>query len=272
MKPLIDMDILRYEIGFAAEYPKDEEIKTFDFCSNLLQQRIDEICRAVGTDEEPILYLTGKGNFREDIATVKPYKGNRVNQPKPFHFQNLTAYVQASYNTIVVDGIEADDKMAIDQSSVIRKVKSEELSPEELTVICTRDKDLRMVPGWHYGWECGLQPEFELTWVTHLGDLILSEDRKQVRGTGLKFFYSQLITGDRVDNIPGLPKGGPVLAYNTLSDLPTEEEMYRAVFALYEEKYGDEALERLTEQANLLWIIRETDEEGSPVFWNPPAQ
>lgn len=99
------------------------------------------------------------------------------------------------------------------------------VKPFQETIICSRDKDLRMCPFWHYGWEHGNQPEFFPTYVERLGEITLSEDKKKIKGTGLKFFYSQLITGDTVDNIPGLPKGGPVLAALTLADAVSEQEM-----------------------------------------------
>lgn len=146
----------------------------------------------------------------------------------------------------------------------------EQTSSEPLTtIICTRDKDLRMVPGMHFGWQCGKQGQYGPRQVTEIGELELLNGKKLV-GNGIKFFYSQLITGDTVDNIPGLPKGGPVLAYNTLVDCETEEEMYEAVKALYEEKFPEDYEERILEQGQLLWMVRELDENKQPVMWKLP--
>jgi 5'-3' exonuclease len=91
-------------------------------------------------------------------------------------------------------------------------------------------------------------------------------------GNGLRFFYSQLITGDTVDNIPGLPRGGPRLAFSTLDGLETEEEMFRAVEEAYKKKFPDDYRERILEQARLLWMVRELDAEGKPVMWELPYE
>lgn len=205
--------------------------------------------------------MTGKGNFRDEIAVQKGYKANRKSK-KPFHHSNLKAYVKGKYETIWRDGLEADDLMSIEQFSRIEQLD---------TIICTRDKDLRMIPGMHFGWPCGKQGQYGPRKVEPLGELELINNKKIV-GNGLKFFYSQLITGDTVDNIPGLPKGGPRLAFSTLEGCETEEQMYKAVKALYVEKFGEEAEERILEQGRLLWMVRELDTNNEPVMWELPNE
>lgn len=262
MTPLIDGDILRYEAGSIAEYGLDE-VPNFIVAEEFLNRRIDEICAAVGATQPPVIYLTGKGNFREDIAKAKVYKGNRKDVKKPYHFRNLTVYLKAVYGAIVVDGMEADDALCIHQTLHLE---------QRDTVICTRDKDLRQCPGWHYGWESGKQPEFRLRWVEGIGDIELSANKKSVKGWGDKFFYAQLLIGDTVDNIPGCPKVGPVKAYKLLSDAQTIEEMYRIVLDEYSNIYAENASEELREQAYLLWMVRELNEDGSPVMWREPYE
>ncbi len=303
MKPLIDADVLRYEIGFSGEYKDDEgehRVRDFDFVSDLFDQKIKEICAEVWATESPLLFLTmdnrlhkrqnhdrkktikkllskadtksGKKkekieqkvkkiekemvyvpNFRDKVAVKKPYKGNRKTE-KPFHYDNLTQYILQKYETLVAKGLEADDLMSIYQCQYLKQLD---------TIICSRDKDLRITPGMHYGWPCGRQPQFGPKRVTEMGELEMKP--KKVAGDGLMFFYSQLITGDTVDNIPGLPRGGPVKAFNTLHELTSEEEMFNAVATLYEAHYGDTWREEMKEQANLLWMVRELDEEGNIV-------
>jgi len=274
MKPLIDTDILLYECSSVAEH-KDEPIKGFAFVEEVFLNKVEEICRAVGATEEPILYLTGKGNFREEVAVTKPYKGTRT-QEKPFHYKNLKAYIRGLPNCVEVEGMEADDAMAIEQTSCNSVGKYCPVDGPRNTVICTRDKDLRMVPGWHYGWECGKQPEFKLQWVDEIGEIHLIEKvnakgkvSSEIKGTGLKFFYSQLITGDKVDDIPGLKGCGSIAAFCALRNCKTEREMYEAVENLYREK-AEYPLTLLYEQAYLLWMVRELDEEGEPVMWREP--
>jgi len=264
---LIDCDILLYEIGSVCEYPKDEPIKSFDYAKEVFDRRVEEIVRRSGADSHK-LFLTGTGNFRDEIATVKPYKGNRGAE-KPFHYHNLKAYA-ISLGAEVCDGMEADDMMAIYQTadmngSPIHDVDHDNLTAD--TIICTRDKDLRQVSGFHYGWECGKQPEFKRQWVTALGEIHLS-DKNKLTGTGAKFFWSQVLTGDTVDNIPGLPKCGPVKAYEVLNGCESDRECYVEVGFQYADYYEEEFEVRLAEQINLCWMIRELHPEGSPVMWS----
>jgi len=61
MKPLIDMDILRYEIGACGQY-EDEEgnivAKSFDGVAAAVDQKIKEICALVWATEEPLCFLS----------------------------------------------------------------------------------------------------------------------------------------------------------------------------------------------------------------------
>ncbi len=279
MQPLIDADILLYEIGSIGQYIDENTgelvIRDFDFVAYQLDEKIKHICGMVWATEEPILFLTNnwrihkkenrqrkrKGeeekvfvpNFREKVAKQKKYKGTRAPE-KPFHYDNLIAYMRGKYNVRIAEGYEADDLICIEQFSRLDKLD---------TIICSRDKDLRICPGMHFGWECGRQPQFGPLRVSEVGEIrLIGNTSKHIKGMGLKFFYSQMITGDTVDNIPGLPKGGPVLAYDLLQDKEDEASMFAAVAGAYEKKLGDNWREYFKEQANLLWMCREFEEDG----------
>lgn len=256
MIPLIDADVLVYEVGFGCEVAwEGPDPPPFDKAAELLDNRITHICNAVGATAPPVLFLTGKNNFREKIAVTRPYKANRG--AKPFHYYNLRAYMQGKWDAIVVDGMEADDAMAIAQ--------------DYRTIICTRDKDLRQVAGAHYGWELGNQPSFGPRYIDELGWIELSEDHKKLKGGGMKFFYAQCLMGDSVDNIPGLPKCGPKGAFETLSHITLLPELFEAVRGAYRAFYGDVlGDERLLEMGQLLWMVRELDDEGKPKIWEFP--
>ncbi len=263
MIPLIDGDILAYEIPFACEYNK-EEIPGFDHVYTALQSRIQGICEAVEATEAPVIFLTGEGNFREEVAVTKPYKGTRKGE-KPFHYENVRAVLRAVYGAEEVVGYEADDAMAIRQC----------LSEED-TVICSRDKDLRMVPGYHYGWESGKQGEFDLQYIDEVGYLDLNKEKKKVEGGGLMFFYAQMLMGDGVDNIPGCKGIGYNIAYALLRNLTEPLEMEQVVWDMYKLKHPDKPLEELTalfmEQAYLLWMVREFNPDGSLKMWEPSIE
>ncbi len=278
---LIDADILQlaYECSACGQYTDDETneliIREFDFVAELLDQRIQEIEAECWADKPSVLFLTGDErlnhlvnkrnrflqesevlyirNFRHDVAVTKAYKGQR-HQDKPLHFNNIRAYMLNKYNCIVTNGIEADDLICVTLRT----------NPEEY-IACSRDKDLRQVEGTHFSWVCGSQPQWGPSEVTELGYIELTANRKKIKGTGLKFFYSQLITGDAVDNIPGLPKGGPVLAYESIHDCESEAELFERVSALYQQRFGDDWRVHFQEQADLLWMARELNPDGSIV-------
>lgn len=278
MQPLIDGDVLVYEIGFAAETGWKATINwegedkcpppPFDYVAELLNNRIAEICGKVMATEPPIIFLTGQGNFREKIAKKKAYKGNRDKLAKPWHYANLISYMRVAYNTIVVEGMEADDAMCIEQMKCVHHLEGNPLYSGKVTIICTRDKDLRQCPGWHFGWELGNQPQFGPELVEGFGYIKLSEDNKKLTGVGDAFFYAQLIMGDPVDNIPGIPGKGAKAAFDIVGNTQTREEAEKAVVEAYRAFYGELWEQEMLEQAQLLWMVRELDEEGKPVMWD----
>lgn len=269
MIPLIDSDVLRYEVGFAAETGwQSEGFVPFDYVAQLLDERINNICAMVGATAPPILFLTGKGNFRNEIAVTQPYK----NRPsvKPWHFKNITAYLLNKYDVRISEGMEADDCMSIEQTKVRERFESNPFYSGTDTIICSRDKDLRTVPGWFFSWELGNQPSFGPEFITKDGWIKLSEDRKKLRGVGDLFFYAQCLMGDSVDSIPGLGgKTGPVKAFEILKECATSQEAFKAVREAYRTLHEDGGDKRLLEQARLLNMSRKLDGDKI-LLWSFP--
>ncbi len=281
MQVLLDADILRYECAAAAESGWQlEGLPPFDYAANLLDERINNICAIVGATSPPILYLTGKGNFRYAIAKKQPYKDRP--SVKPFHFHNLTAYMKCKYDAITSEGMEADDLMAIEQT---RRLRLHGGSLEETeSIICSRDKDLRGVPGHFYSWELGAQPAFGPELVTETGWIKLDVKKvvntkgitvttSKLYGVGGMFFYAQCLMGDPTDSIPGIPKMGPAKAFKILQATSTLPEAFKAVLEAYRAFYGHDegvAEAELLEQGRLLWMTRELHPDGKPVLWELP--
>lgn len=258
---LYDGDWACYMSCMAVEYGLEEHINPkFEDVLKVFDYKLKEIMKAVESDKPPIIYYTGKENFRIDLSKTKVYKGNRTDE-KPFHYQNLKNYLELNYETYTVDSLEADDLMAMNQT--------------DSTIIVTVDKDLRQVNGWHYSPEGHNFGSFGPAYVTDDNSYIAwkNEEKKAkgCTGTGWKFFYYQLLVGDSVDNIPGLPGAGPAAAYNALVDVDNIEDAYIVVRDMYRDKClmaGD----YLTEQAGLLWMVRELDDKGVPMMWMPPEE
>lgn len=285
---LIDADILRYEVGSVGQKLNKEtgevDILPFDFVKEVFDERIRTIINGSECDRAEFFLTADKrtytissrsglgndgrayeDNFRTAIAKGKVYKGTRK-ADKPFHFYNLTAYILSKglgeHTTVhVANGCEADDLMGIAACSA---------SMEQPVVVCSRDKDLRMVPGTHYGWECGKQPEFGPVVYDDLGtiQLVRSKSGNKIVGGGFKFFCAQLLTGDVVDNIGGAKGIGPVKAYELLSNCTDQRNCFDTVRSTYQELDSDRWKELLEEQCSLLWIIRERNPDGSLKHFN----
>jgi hypothetical protein len=223
MIAIIDSDSLTYAVGFSSN--TDEEA----IAVSRMEKTMIELCMELDCKDYQG-YLTGKGNFRYDIAVTTPYKGNRVSE-KPVHLQALRDHLVNSWGFIVVEGIEADDIVA---------TKGTEL--KDKCIIVGIDKDLDQIPGWHYNYR-----KKEKDYVTEF--------------EGLTAFYTQILTGDRIDNIIGLKGIGPVKAKRILEECTNENELYQAVLKAYE---GDQ--QRVLENGQLLWLQRSPNQ-----VWTLPS-
>ena len=225
MIALIDADILVYRVGFASNDTSDR------LAISRMAEFVEELVMRPDVGDYRG-FLTGRNNYRKDIAKTAPYKGNRTGD-KPIHFDILREYLQSAWAFVEVEGQEADDAIGI---------AAYEFDSIDDYLIMTLDKDLDMIRGWHYNF---------------------AKDSKYLieEYEGIVNFYKQILTGDRVDNILGLKGIGPKKAEKLLKDCKTEQELYDAVLKAY-----DNDTERVLENGRLLWIRRKPNE-----MWKPPA-
>ena len=251
MIALIDADILPYEFGNMSDL-ETGDLLAWPIVRKFVDERIDYILDAVGATTS-VLYLTdSESNFRNKVATILPYKGHRPTD-KPPHWEMVRQHLIDNYDATVCYGMEADDALGIAQCidvnssyHVVGEAKDQlDWLDENLcnTIICSRDKDLHMITGWHYSWPCGNQKERK--WFVNETD-------------GIRFFYKQLLTGDATDNILGLYRVGDKAAcVKALDDMTDEYDMYSSVYREYQSRFGSYAYQFLLENARLLWILRE---------------
>lgn len=206
--------------------------------SSLTLSNVDSMMRTILKDteaDESVVYLTGKGNYRNEIATVKPYKGSRVGVIPPVDLPLARQHLGNEYSAILVSGCEADDAIGIAATAATDDV-----------IIAHSDKDINMIPGWHYSLE---------TNKTYLMDEMAA----------IHFFYHQLLMGDSTDDIQGVTGVGDKTATKILKDCYTEFEMATAVYSTYRQVYKQEAADMMLEMGRLLWIQREAGQ-----LWSPP--
>ena len=209
---LLDGDIFAYRVAWAceAEGSHSDALRYLDECiADVLIEY---------PEHEYTLYLTGKGNFRNEVAVTAPYKGNRKKREKPKHLQVIREYMIRQWGAVVTEGEEADDAIAIAASA----------SP--LDVMVSIDKDFNQIAGTHYNFVKGI--EYIITEVE-----------------GLKLFYQQILTGDAVDNIIGVEGCGEKGALDLIHGCRKETDMWD----ICRDQLGEE---RALENARLLWLRR----------------
>lgn len=256
--PGVDGDMLVYRAGFAVEktqyhlkaspgppmvfnskaemvgYCEDNDIADPEYTTDIvyepeshalhaMREYIDKICRAVGADDV-VVFLTGATNFRDRVATIKPYKGNRSTR-KPIHYKALRRMLEQRYKAIVSYDMEADDLLAMHNGLMI-----------------SADKDLLQVPGRHYNF---LRDEF----------FDISEEDGDFN------LFVQVLCGDATDNIPGCPGIGNKKAEGILAELYGQPRaMYDACLQVYEERWPEDhdlsPEEAMNETAELVYLLR----------------
>jgi len=269
MRALIDADGVVFRCGFAVEHkkykfyikgeehngpfqiyeykrdiPKELQEDPEVFCEEsveveplqnalfLVKQELEGIISATNADRYSC-YIKGKGNFREEVSVTRKYKGNRDPAHRPIYEQEIRDYLEQHWQAEEVDGMETDDKVAMEQG--------------EDTIICSMDKDLDQVPGWHYNFH-----KKNKYWI--------DED------TALRNFYIQLLAGDASDNVQGVEGIGVVKASKYVAACKDEKEMFLLARDKYLECYGEIGLDILYEMANLIWMKRSIEDQ-----WQPPA-
>jgi hypothetical protein len=227
---------LELESTLEVKHFKDVDIKINKIISSIL---INSNCYNYKA------FLSGENNFRKDLATLQPYKGNRYTE-KPVFLQEVKDYFKSNLKAEVVDYLEADDLLS-HYSSIL-----------DDTVICSSDKDLKTVPGLNYN--IRLRKFSRIT-------------EKEARYN----FYTQLLVGDTVDNIPSpylLGKVGAEKHMDKIDAGSTDKELYDWIKELYIPKVtavdkegnyktkwysGQDIDEVLYEIGNLLYMHRTLD-------------
>lgn len=266
MHALIDGDYLKYNVGFGGEHTdwlirdreqgdkevirfpgkrelnaamkegtydderyivdSDKTIKPLHFVLARVDATLNSIMKETKSDTYEV-WLSGERNFRNEI--VDYYKGNRDPNHKPHWFNHIHNHLLNCHDAKITDGIEADDALGLYQEWRFGKQSD--------TIICTVDKDLDTVPGWHYWTDRGVY------YVT--------------QEEAIRFFYKQLLMGDKsTDNIEGIPGIGPAKAEKLLEPANGEEQYRQVALTAYTVYYGDEAAAKMDENAQLLWIQR----------------
>jgi 5'-3' exonuclease len=195
----------------------------------------------------------GVKNFRHDIATIAPYKGNRAAEPWQLYFKPvLKNNFEDKWGFHPVGDLEADDCVVI----------AHHLYKDDYDVIhIGEDKDMKQV-----GEFTRMNPSRRSNPGQHIEEF----DQE----TGRKFFWQQMCMGDSTDNIKGIAGVGKKNKMITTIDEmenPSEEEMFEFVKQGYINKYGNSALDIMAENYILLRMFDKPcwdyPMDSEPILW-----
>lgn len=259
LRPLVDGDFMPYRYGFSADAGMRNELRNNrpDIPEELIEDTLammDYEAHALHSTKvmmeslverfnpEYRLYLQASEDdktFRYNIATILPYKGNRVS-PKPKYHAQIRQYLFDVWGAIPVRRIETDDAIGMEQFD----------NPDKTTVLVSQDKDLKMIPGWHF-------------------DPVKEDLYYQTLKDANNWLFYQMLVGDKADNIPGIKGVGDVTTRKWFDAVDNNTDAVREIVkAQYQKHYGSDWEKAYQEVGTLLWILRKPEEldKGCPLL------
>lgn len=225
---LIDGDIIAYNVT--------ANVAKLSTAIRRFQQEVLKAIFLTGA-QRAIVHLTsssGDKNKRKLIVADLPYQSNRAGKAKPPLLEALRVSMSKESNWLDMfecylwEDIEADDALMIDAYRL-----------KDKGIMYSVDKDLRQTPYPYYEIKTGkLFPALDgIGWV----DLRYTEGSSgagKLTGHGELFLWTQMLAGDKVDNVRGLRKArgkniGDTSAVAEMRGITDREEMIDKVMWLY---------------------------------------
>jgi len=236
--PIMLLDTDGKKVDF--EFTTEEDAKYMEKSWDNFTKKVDKMVEELYCNEYLMAMGKRSDNFRLDI--YDDYKDNRhADKIKKNKFvpgiRQLAIYeeyaVWATYR-------EADDLV---------RIWAEECRKYGIDyIVCSIDKDLKMIPGKYYNIK-----QRKLETISEL--------------SAMRNYYQQLLEGDSTDHIPGLPGVGPVKAKQMLADCENEAEFQIVVSEVYQAVYDDEWKDYLLSNGKLIHIQRHPDDYFNLEEW-----
>lgn len=269
----IDGDIVIYQP--CCTYNEDTDAARRNI-AKAINQKIDQLMEASGCSMY-IFFVTTKFNFRDWI--VDDYKANRSDKERPVNLAWAKQWAAKKLNCYYVKYMEADDLLGVFMTK----------NPN--AVLWSIDKDLRQIPGKHLD-----DSTKKVINITHDGLLCINtvvsettgKSKKKVYFTGMVGLHLQMLTGDNTDWIvgcgtredavwkSGAKKGQHYLRRDGLGEMAAAKLLISAVMHKgemeaseatlgvvihqYKLKFKDDWQLHLENQANLLFMTRERED------------
>lgn len=185
------------------------------------------------------LIISGDSNFRKEISST--YKANRDPSQRPQYLYDAKQYYIRYWGAVVSEEMEADDVIG--------------MAHDEESIVVSSDKDMMQLGGLIYNPVKNELYDIQNPWY---------------------FFYKQMLTGDKADNIEGIKN--PLKAHHKAQPNFTEETAREVLMgkecvgsrsmveALYRVQYGEDWFDHFDMNARLLFLKRANAEEYYEVF------
>ena len=210
---IIDADSIAFAITATMDRHMQDD-PDVEYNDDNIATAISHFLQNIEEDTECIdyrMYLTGKASFRKQISPE--YKANRKDTYRPPMLDDAKRIMVEDFGAeYAQEGFEADDEVgqiALDYWK---------LEQEDECIICSIDKDLDTIPGWHY------------RWPTHNKEgkiYFLTEEE------AMHFYWVQVLAGDPGDGIKGIPGIGPKRAEAYLIGCLDHSDYYDACEETY---------------------------------------
>ena len=208
--------------------------------------KMNDICESNPVKSAKFVVGGVHGNFRDQVARIQPYKGQR--KAKPLLFNDIKAKLLKEISSYIIQPVgnfESDDVVSM------YLAEHKEFGEDSDRAISSPDKDLKMCVGWHT-------------------DANRWDDPAQYTDdfSGFYQYCWQGLRGDNIDNIMGIPhsvesvrekfgiragKGfGETAATKCLADCDSKEELAKRVAWVYHETFKDGLL--IPNGDTLSWI------------------
>lgn len=255
-----------------------KETPQFEYALDSMCMTLNSWLRAAKCDSAILYSTNSASNFRLKIAYSKEYKGSRPTEKPVFFDELKDALPElgciASNGNEADDMLSIEAWRRYNEDVKPSGALAGSLVHKEFcsTVTISTDKDSTITPTYNYNPDTRKEQ-----WVTLIGDLIPKYKKGEVtkykqvgtgvffkkgefagqektkrvkdgttpstaitdlKGSGLKFFYAQLIMGDPTDGYDGIPNKGATAAFNELAPCTTESDLYYKVLKMYQEHYG----------------------------------
>jgi 5'-3' exonuclease len=194
-----------------------------------------------------LIAVKGSNNFRNVI--FPEYKLNRKSDPMKHNtfVPTLRELLVHEGLAVASHGREADD--------VVRMWAEQCTAAGEEFIVISGDKDLDCIPGMHYDSSFLKNNEKLAKWRLDRGPIYHIEPLQASR-----LFYAQLLQGDPVDNIPGIPGIGPKRAEKLVESCASEEDMQTVVVEQYAKAFGHLWFTELLFNGKLLYLQKHQDD------------